>query len=217
MVGMVAEHAQGPEALIEDELHPKLEEMRRIAKDSIVVVNNIPKIKKDKYPKLVARLTPKFEDVAKIRRDEDGNSLVSFVTNEEGSTLGFAFAEYQNPEQAHKAVVALHQHILDRNHTFWACTASALEQLQMVPEEFVPPAPLPVATPNQPNYKSWLLDERGRDMFMIRNNEVTSIYWHDHVVKPKLVGLNSVRFVPHRSDETTHFIRRSAIGGLHPP
>lgn len=179
----------------EEAFHRKLEDMRHFAKDSVVVVDNIPKINKDKYTKLVGRLTPKFQEVGELRKDEDGNPMVTFATDSEGSTLGFAFAEYEDPRQAGLAVRALHNQVLDRNHTFWACTASALEELQHVPDQFVPPKPLPIAdTEHQPNYKSWLLDERGRDMFMIRNNEVTSVFWHDHVVKPQLVSFFKLSF-----------------------
>lgn len=185
--GMGPDPAHMPEVSIEDDFRRKREEMRHVAKDCVVVVDNIPKIKKDKYPKLVARLTPRFQEVGRLQEDEDGSPKVTFVVADNGSTLGFAFAEYITPEEAHKAVMGLHRHVLDRTHTFWACTASDLEQLQNVPAQFVPPAPLPIATTDRPNYKSWLLDSRGRDMFMIRHNDETNVYWHDHVVKPQLV------------------------------
>lgn len=200
----------------EEMMQRKRDDMHQFARESVVIVDNIPKIKKDKYTKLVGRLTPKFEEVAAVRKDEDGNPLVTFVTDAEGSTLGFAFAEYADPQQARRAVAALHGLVLDRNHTFWACTASALKELQHVPDEFVPPKPLPVSAADRPNFKSWLLDPRGRDMFMIRDNAVTSVFWHDHVVKPELVSLLHAR--SYRSDETTDFPPNIDMkGGLHPP
>lgn len=183
----------GPEAVmpidsIEDDFMRKKEEMHRVAKDCLVVVDNVPKIGPEKYEKLVKKLKPLFEKSARMRRDDQDASRLTFVRAENGSTLGFAFAEYITPEEAVKAVAALHNFQLDRSHRFWACTAGELERLQGIKEEFVPPPPLPVSLKNRPNFRSWLLDPRGRDQFIIRHNHETSVYWHDHVVKPQLVS-----------------------------
>lgn len=182
---IAADHAD-PAVVVTDDFEHKRQEMQRVAKDCVVVVDNLPKIGSDKYERLVSRLTPRFE-VAALRRNEAGEPRVTFVRDEEGSTLGFAFAEYLTPEDAHRAVGLLHNLQLDRNHTFWAITAGDLEQLQEMPVEFVPPPAIPVTTKDRPDFRSWLLDERGRDQFMIRHDDKASIYWHDHAVKPQLV------------------------------
>ncbi|KAI0563719.1 Translation initiation factor eIF3 subunit B [Gracilaria domingensis] len=176
---------------IEDDFQRKKEEMRRVAKDCVVVIDNVPKIGPEKYDKLVGKLTPMFEKSARMRRDEQDKPRLTFIRNESGYTLGFAIAEYITPEEAYKAVASLNNFQLDRSHRFWACTAGELERLQHIPEEFVPPPPLPVSLKNRPNFKNWLLDERGRDQFMIRHNHETSVYWHDHIVKPQLVSSDS--------------------------
>lgn len=173
---------------IEDDFMRKKEEMYRVAKDCLVVIDNLPKIGPEKYEKLVNKLTPMFEKSARMRRDEQDAPRLTFVRADNGSTLGFALAEYITPEEAAKAVASLHNFQLDRSHRFWVCTAGELERLQSIKEEFVPPPPLPVTLKNRPNFKSWLLDERGRDQFMIRHNHETSVYWHDHIVKPQLVS-----------------------------
>lgn len=192
MPGVGLEDGSLPDTMEED-FQRKREEMQGVAKDCVVVVDNIPKIGPEKFPKLLSRLTPKFEQVGRMRRDENDKPRLTFVTDEIGSTLGFAFAEYESPEEAQKALIQLHNFQLDRVHCFWACNASDLERLQTVPDEFVPPPPLPVLAADRPNFKSWLLDERGRDQFMVRHGEETSIFWHDHIVKPQLV---SYIFIP---------------------
>lgn len=180
------------EQMVDDDFDKKREEMQRVAKDCVVVVDNIPKIGSDKFPRLVSILTTKFESMGRLRRDENDKPRLTFARSDDGSTLGFAFAEYISPEEAHKALALLHNFQLDRHHRFWACTAGDLEILQEVPEEFVPPPQMAITERDRPNFKSWLLDERGRDQFMIRHEDETSIFWHDHIVKPQLVSCHEV-------------------------
>lgn len=186
---MVAVEASRVEATDEQEdmFERKLSEMRQYAKDCVVIVNNIPRIDQDKIPKLMSRVLPKLAGAGEIRKDADDKPCVKFPTDENGRTVGCAFCEFVNPKQAHIAVIKIDGFVLDRNHTFWARTASVFEELQSVPDTFVPPERLPVSR-DRPNYKSWLLDERGRDMFAMRHNEITSVFWNDHIVKPKLVS-----------------------------
>lgn len=192
----------GIEALLEEDFEKKRDEMQRVAKDCIVVVDNIPKIGPDKFNRLVTVLTTKFEEVGRMRVDANGKPRVTVAQGGDGSTVGFAFVEYISPEEAHKALVALHNAPLDRHHRFWACTAGDLEKLQEVPSEFVPPKQMAVMK-NRPNYKSWLLDERGRDQFMIRHEDDTSIFWHDHVVKPHMVSL-TILIIEHAANLTAN-------------
>eukprot|EP00177_Eucheuma_denticulatum_P008758 GFKZ01015908.1.p1 GENE.GFKZ01015908.1~~GFKZ01015908.1.p1 ORF type:complete len:708 (-),score=71.12 GFKZ01015908.1:1044-3167(-) len=181
MPALGPEPVEGPR--LEEDFARKREEMQRVAKDCIVVINNIPKAKPEKFNKLNAVLSPLFEKSAEVRRDEHGNPRVTIVKGEDGSSMGFGFVEYVTPEEAHKALSQLHNYQLDKVHRFWACTAGDLQRLQDMSDEFVPPSAIPVAS-NRPNFKSWLLDERGRDQFLIRHEDETSIFWHDHVVKP---------------------------------
>lgn len=176
------------ETLLEEDFHKKRDEMRRVAKDCIVVVDNIPQIGPDRLPRLKAVLTSRFEAVGRICVDADGNGRVTCAQGPDGSTLGFAFVEYVSPEEAHKALVAIHNNQLDRNHRFWACTAGDLEKMQEVSPEFVPPTQMDMGLKDRPNLRSWMLDERGRDQYMIRHEDETSIFWHDHIVKPQLVS-----------------------------
>lgn len=166
----------------------KREEMQRVAKDCVLIVDNIPRIGPEKYTKLVSKLTPKFQQSGQMRLDDHNKPRLSFIQANDGSSLGFAFAEYTTPEEARKAMSVLHNFQLDRVHRYWACTAGDLEKLQRMPNEFVPPPPLPVTNAGKPNFKSWLLDGRGRDQFMIRHEDETSIFWHDHIVKPQMVS-----------------------------
>lgn len=191
MPAVEMDHMPMPDALEED-FERKREEMQRVAKDCILVVDNIPKTGPEKYQKLFAKLSKTFDKCGRMRQGEDGQPRLLLVRNSDGGTLGYAFVEFVSPEEAHKAMASLHNLQFDVSHRFWVCTAGNMELLQDVPETFVPPQPPPVSTSDRPNFKSWLLDGRGRDQFMIRHEDTTSIFWHDHVVKPQLVSSLSI-------------------------
>lgn len=173
--------------MLEDDFERKREEMHRVAKDCILVIDNIPKIGPEKYQKLLSKLTQTFSKGGRVRQSQNGTPCIDLVRADDGNTVGFAFVEFVSPEDAHKALLLLHNMQFDRSHRFWACTAGDFERLQNVPDKFVPPQASEIST-NRPNFKSWLLDERGRDQFMIRHGDTTSVYWHDHIIKPQLVS-----------------------------
>lgn len=176
------------ENMLEEDLERKREEMHRVAKDCVLVIDNIPKIGPEKYQKLLSKLSQTFAKCGKLLQSEDGTRRITLVQNADGATVGFAFVEFISPEEAHKAMLSLHNLQFDRAHRFWACTAGDLERLQSVPTTFVPPQASLVSA-DRPNFKSWLLDERGRDQFLIRHGDTTSIYWHDYIMKPQLVSI----------------------------
>jgi translation initiation factor 3 subunit B len=187
MPALQTEASGAPEAM-EDDFERKHHEMRSVAKDCLVVVDNLPEVDSDKFDKLCDKVFPRFEGAGKVARNpNDDTPRIFMAKDSNGHTLGYAFVEYVSPEEAHKAVVSLHGTALSKKHVFWVDTAGALERLQDVPEAFVPPSDLTVATRGRADYKSWLLDGRGRDMFMIRHDKETSIFWNDHIVKPSRV------------------------------
>lgn len=175
---------------LEDDFERKHHEMRSIAKDRLVVIDNLPEVTPEKFDKLCEKVFPLFHRVGQVARNPDNDSArIHMARDDSGNTLGYAFVEYVSLEDAHQAVLTLHNHALSKKHTFWVDTAGTLERLQDVPDNFAPPQGLNVARRDRPDYKSWLLDPRGRDMFMIRHETKTSIYWHDHVVKPQMVSI----------------------------
>lgn len=174
---------------MEDDFERKHHEMRSVAKDCLVVIDNLPEVAPEKFDKLAEKVYPIFHSAGQVARNPDGDVPRIFMARDDsGNTLGYAFVEYVSLEEAQKAVVALHNRALSKKHKFWVDTAGALERLQDVPDEFVPPQGLTVARRDRPDYKSWLLDPRGRDMFMIRHETETTIYWNDHVIKPQVVS-----------------------------
>jgi translation initiation factor 3 subunit B len=165
------------------------------------VVDNLPAdVAPDKFDKLCEKVYPRFEAAGIVARNPDGDTpRILIARDDDGKTLGYAFVEYISPEEAHKAVDALHNSALSKKHVFWVDTAGALEKLQDVPEEFVVPADLTQAVEARHDIKSWLLDSRGRDMFLIRHDKETAVWWNDHITKPQLVRSDCSLFHSYRS------------------
>ena len=96
-------------------------------------------------------------------------------------TLGFAFIEYTTAEAALEAIRGMNGHVLDKKHTLRVYAHRDFERLMNHPDEFVPPAPDASASAENP--RDWLLDEHGRDQFVVRHGDETEIWWHDPIAK----------------------------------
>jgi translation initiation factor 3 subunit B len=130
--------------------------------ETAVIVNNLPKVGKEKYDKLmkvVGKITARFGDF-------EEESMIMPIDEATGETHGFAFVNYLLPEDAKKAVQTLNGWAMDKTHTLSVLPYGRLEQLAVVPEEYAPPEPLPFKPRADPS--SWLADERHRDQFVVR-------------------------------------------------
>lgn len=79
--------------------------------ESVVVVDNIPKVEPSRMEKLksvIHKLFSTFGDIVNVFHPLD----------EEGNTKGYAFLEYNNARSASEAVKTMNHHRLDKNHTF---------------------------------------------------------------------------------------------------
>lgn len=190
----------GPEGdLVEEvDIDERRYEMQQNARDCVVIIDGLPKAPAAKYDRLLAKLISVLSKLpgklkTKTTETEDGQSITSSHVDlpkaEDGSALGYAFAQYYTPNDAIRAARSLHGKPLDRNYTFWAMTEYDIRKLQNTPEQYQEPKRIDVKSKEERvEFKTWLLDRRGRDQFMIRAGDETSIYWHDPVLKPELVS-----------------------------
>mmetsp|Transcript_3124 Transcript_3124/g.3525 ORF Transcript_3124/g.3525 Transcript_3124/m.3525 type:complete len:694 (+) Transcript_3124:107-2188(+) len=139
--------------------------------DRIVVVDNVPVIEEKKMEKLTDVLKKIFGQCGKIA--EDGLELV-FDENT-GKTAGFCFITYKTAEEAKQAVKLVDGKTLDKKHTFAVNLYTDLEKYLSWQEKYVEPTIPEFKAP--PNLRSWLLDEAGRDQYVIRHAQNTEIYW----------------------------------------
>jgi len=134
--------------------------------------------------KLVLKFGPL---IGKEDEGEGGNvfSGLSMPYNTEmGTTMGFAFVEYESTESATQAVEALHGFAFDKNHTLTVIPYERAIQLQTVKEneEFKEPEPAPFE--EKVNTSTWLLDNFQRDQFVVRHGRETVVYWSDSRLDP---------------------------------
>jgi len=138
---------------------------------NIVVIDNIPEVGTDKYERLTKILTKIVSGVGSV------SQLVHPVDESTGVSKGFAFVEYETPDQARSARGALDGYALDKSHTFVCILFDDLERLNGVPDEYVAP-PEKEYAPTSDLY-DWMGDKRGRDQFAIRYGDETEVMWND--------------------------------------
>lgn len=79
--------------------------------ESVVVVDNIPKVSPARQAKLRTVIEKLFATIGTINKE-------FYPVDENGDTKGYAFLEYKNQANAEEAVRVLNNHRLDKNYTF---------------------------------------------------------------------------------------------------
>jgi translation initiation factor 3 subunit B len=139
---------------------------------NVIIINNIPKVSQEKYEKLTSILRKLASGTGNVR--EGGLHHPQDASN---TTKGYAFVEYDTPEMARAAAIALHGYQLDKNHKFTALLLDDWERIRNAPDAYTEPATHPFKQGE--DLFTWLSDKRGRDQFVIRFGDETEIYWND--------------------------------------
>ncbi|XP_037715892.1 eukaryotic translation initiation factor 3 subunit B [Drosophila subpulchrella] len=100
--------------------------------ESVVVVDNIPKVEPVRLEKLKSVINKLFSHCGDIVN-------VVYPVDEEGKTKGYAFMEYKQASQAEEAVKKLNNHRLDKNHTFAVNLFTDFQKYENIPEKWEPP------------------------------------------------------------------------------
>lgn len=153
--------------------------------DNVIIVSNlpiVPEAKIDKLTKVVIKLVSRIGTLVVPEGSDSGGVFMPF-DSAKGSTLGFAFAEYESPEDAQNAIGVLNGYQFDKKHNISTTPYTRAEELRELKEtEFVEPAPTPFV--EKPNPMSWLEDPSQRDQFVIRRGKETEVYWFDSQNEP---------------------------------
>eukprot|EP01062_Namystynia_karyoxenos_P062322 TRINITY_DN55214_c0_g1_i1.p1 TRINITY_DN55214_c0_g1~~TRINITY_DN55214_c0_g1_i1.p1 ORF type:complete len:743 (+),score=357.81 TRINITY_DN55214_c0_g1_i1:87-2315(+) len=158
-----------------------------------VIIDNIPKVDPAKAQKLLVVLNKKIKENVKTEP-----RFVELVRDEAGCTLGYCLVEFETPEQAKQAVAALHNHRLDKTHTFKCNVFSERERLEQLPSEYVEPKTAPDFKFVEENLYEYVCDKPAdesqvslaREQYLIRNSSGTektadmelAIYWNDYQI-----------------------------------
>eukprot|EP00475_Leptophrys_vorax_P014373 TRINITY_DN20759_c0_g1_i2.p1 TRINITY_DN20759_c0_g1~~TRINITY_DN20759_c0_g1_i2.p1 ORF type:complete len:682 (+),score=168.41 TRINITY_DN20759_c0_g1_i2:251-2047(+) len=94
-------------------------------------------------------------------------------------TLGCMFLEFENKVDAKTAVRDGDRLPFDKKHTLRMTLWEDIMNLEEMDEKYEEPKVSDYETKG--NYKSWLLDDLGRDMYVIRHGKETEVYWNDPI------------------------------------
>lgn len=151
------------ERLLTEEDAPKLDANL----DTVVIVDNVPKVTEDKVEKLklvIQKVMKTFGEVLDITLPLDSSSKES---------LGFCFVEFATPQQATDAVEQGTGYKLDKKHVFSVLYLKDFDKYINTPEEWTVPSDKEFD--DTENLKSWLLNPDGDDQYVLRKGFNTTI------------------------------------------
>ncbi len=96
-------------------------------------------------------------------------------------TLGYAFIEFETTEQANKAIAGWNNKKFDQRHTLKVCPLAEFDRLNKYPVQYQPPTM--EESEAQENLHEWLLDEEGRDQYVVRHGSDTEVFFHEALRK----------------------------------
>ncbi|KAJ3287790.1 Translation initiation factor 3 subunit b [Borealophlyctis nickersoniae] len=149
--------------------------------DTAVVVDGVPIVGEAKMEKLITVIRKTFKNIGDIKE----NGIHMPRDPKTGMTKGFMFIDFATPEQAALAVKQADGHKFDTRHTFRVNHFDDIERFVSLPDTFEePPAE---EYKEKEHLKSWLLDPRARDQWVMMRGEEVGIYWNNKGEQPDLV------------------------------
>ncbi|KAJ5925479.1 Eukaryotic translation initiation factor 3 subunit B [Penicillium verhagenii] len=151
--------------------------------DTFVVIDGLPVVPEDSRQKLIKFLLRKLNSVGQASED-----AVFMPVTDKGVTEGFAFVEYETPEQAVAAVKQLHGVPLDKKHTLSVNKLMDIERYGRegrVEDEYVEPEV--EAFKEKEHLRSWMGDANARDQFALYRNDKVGVFWNNKSNPPENV------------------------------
>ncbi|KAI1908663.1 Translation initiation factor 3 subunit b [Ophidiomyces ophidiicola] len=142
--------------------------------DAFVVIDGLPIVPEDNKSRLIKFLLKKLNTVGRTREDS-----IFMPLNEKGMSEGFAFVEYDTPEQAIAATKHLHGTPLDKKHTLAVNKLTDIDRYGRegrIEEEYNPPKIEPFQ--EKEHLRSWLGDHGARDQFAMYRGDKVGVFWN---------------------------------------
>ncbi|XP_035787167.1 eukaryotic translation initiation factor 3 subunit B [Anopheles albimanus] len=153
--------------------------------ENVIVVDNIPVVAADRFPKLKGIMEKIFKNAGTIVN-------VYYPKDEEDNTKGYAFIEYKNAESAEEAVKTLNNYRLDKHYTLLVNRFSDFQKYSDIPKEWSPPEPQPYKVQN--DLYNFLVEPDAQDHFC--------------VVSETTPGSVQVQFCQNTQPEPTELLKR---------
>ncbi|KAI9859644.1 MAG: Translation initiation factor 3 subunit b [Trichoglossum hirsutum] len=142
--------------------------------DAFVVIDGLPVVPEESKGKLVKFLLRKLNTVGKTRED-----AIFMPLNDKKMSEGYAFVEYETPEQAVAAVKHLHGVPLDKKHTIAVNKLTDIDRYGRegrVDENYQPPNIEPFA--EKEHLRWWIGDPNARDQLVMYRGDSVGVFWN---------------------------------------
>ncbi|KAL4948286.1 eukaryotic translation initiation factor eIF2A-domain-containing protein [Aspergillus filifer] len=151
--------------------------------DTFVVIDGLPVVPEENRQKLIKFLLRKLNAVGHTSED-----AVFMPVNDKNMSEGFAFVEYETPEQAVAAVKQLHGTPLDKKHTLLVNKLMDIERYGRegrIDEEYKPPVVEEFT--EKEHLRSWIGDANARDQFALYRGDKVGVFWNNKSNPPENV------------------------------
>jgi len=150
---------------------------------NVLVVDNLPVVTEEKFAKLEGIIKKIFAHFGKITPNG-----FNMPQDENKTTKGFAFVEFETRQSAENALAETHKHKLDAKHIFNVVKFDDFVKYEQVPEVYTAPKDTNVSTKDDLLW--WLVHENTQkciDQFAVRQGDLTEVYWNE-ATRPVLVA-----------------------------
>jgi translation initiation factor 3 subunit B len=145
-----------------------------------VVVGNLPEVTSQKSEMLRRVIAKVFSKACECNLDAD--QVCMPMHNEKN--LRCTFITFPDEELAKTAIAKCNGFPFDKLHNLVVVSFDDFDRILETPSEYAQPVVY-----SQSQLKSWLLDTRSRDQFVIRYGSSTEVYWNDPIAeKSELVS-----------------------------
>ena len=145
--------------ITDEELMPEIMKNRPKETDgveSVIVVDGVPVVGGDRVEKLKNVIRKIYGKFGKLVNEH-------YPMNEDGTTKGYIFLEFNHHSNALEAVKSTNNYKLDKQHTFVVNLFSDFEKFLTISDEWEPPRPQPYK--DQGNLRAWLQEPDGCDQY----------------------------------------------------
>ncbi|KAL9637593.1 MAG: hypothetical protein Q9164_002097 [Protoblastenia rupestris] len=152
--------------------------------DAFVIVDGLPKVPEANKAKLQKFITGRLNSHGGKIKDDGFFMPIS----EDGQTEGYAFVEYQTPQQAIAACKHIHGTPIDKKHTFGVNKITDIERYGREGriEDDYQPAKLDDFTQKE-HLRWWLGDPNSRDQIVMYRGDSVAVYWNKKKDAPESI------------------------------